>query len=452
MNKKIRDSLFYVFIILFIIGTVILSLYASGYKFNLSWPLELDRMLVKTGMLAVDSNPRSAIIYIDGKAETDKSFSIRKRSYISTPAKIKGLLPGDYELTIERPGYWPYQTTITIESGITTFQENISLFKADNPTIKSITEQNITEEELFLSNDNNYLFLKNSNKIVNLEKDAEQLGLDIILDKEKCASPYWTRNNELLVAGNLISIKNPNRNKNYNEIISSSAYNWKLNESDNKLYYLTENNLSVFDVGRNIAETISKEVDIIDYLPDNRNVYIITKENDEIYFMDYLMSEKTFQNKINLPFDGSYLFVNNASRHLSIYDSKNRDLYLIDKSNINKGARRISSVDDWAFISNNELIYIDKWELKHLNIERNTTQLLFRISSALENVLYNENRRYLVLSSQEELMIFDLRTNHLTTILRAEKILSPVIDKSNHYLYFWGKLENQQGVYRISIR
>ena len=62
MSKKLRDYLFYFFIIFFVVGTVLISLYASGYKFNLSWPLKFNRVLIKTGMIAVDTIPRGAVV------------------------------------------------------------------------------------------------------------------------------------------------------------------------------------------------------------------------------------------------------------------------------------------------------------------------------------------------------------------------------------------------------
>ena len=85
MNKKIRDIIFYLFVVLFIIGTIILSLYSSGYKFNFKFPLNFSRVLVKTGMISIDSSPRGAKIFLNGKELPSDNLRPWKKNYLKTP-------------------------------------------------------------------------------------------------------------------------------------------------------------------------------------------------------------------------------------------------------------------------------------------------------------------------------------------------------------------------------
>ena len=112
MSKKFRDRLFLFFIAIFILMTVLISLYASGYKFNLSWPLKFNRLLQKTGMLNVATIPKGAYIFLNDKEQTGAVFSLFKKDSLTTPNKIKNILPGEYVLRLEREGYWPYEKKI----------------------------------------------------------------------------------------------------------------------------------------------------------------------------------------------------------------------------------------------------------------------------------------------------------------------------------------------------
>lgn len=109
MSPKTRNYLFIFFIVFFIVGTVLISLYASGYRLSLSWPLKFNRLLIKTGALNLDTNPRGAVIYLNGQARNEAALLSFKKNILTTPAKIRNLLPGEYDLTLERDGYWPFQ-------------------------------------------------------------------------------------------------------------------------------------------------------------------------------------------------------------------------------------------------------------------------------------------------------------------------------------------------------
>ena len=160
MPKKVRDYLFIVFIVLFVFMTIGISLYASGYKFNLSWPLRFNRLLQKTGMLALATVPSRAIVYLNDVPQKNLSVNPWKKDYLTTPVKIKNILPGEYELRLEETGYWPYKQKIWINSGQTTFVEDVNLFKENLPLLVLSTP----EDSLALSPDKKYLFLDKTKK------------------------------------------------------------------------------------------------------------------------------------------------------------------------------------------------------------------------------------------------------------------------------------------------
>lgn len=457
MNKALKDGLFYFFIIAFVFGTMFLSIYASGYKFNLKLPLDFNRILIRTGMLNLNSNPRGSKIFLNGKEIASDNWRPWKKSYLTTPAKIKNLLPGSYELTIEKDGYWPFKADIMVDSGLTTFFEDISLFKADNPTIKAITDEASEEESIFLSPNSRYLYLKDSAQIINIEKD-EELDLkeafkETTNDNLGSETALWLGSNELLLNGIIFSPRLNSANQDFISLVGKDAYNWKYNSNDNKLYYQNKGSLRAISVDNKSAEIILRHDDVLsDYLVKDKSIFLILSTSNRTLVQEYSLEEKRIIKDLTLATDGDYSFKKSDYKHLSLYDKKNKSLYFIETEDIQRGYRKIDSVNDWQWLSTNEVLIINDWELKHYNIQEGQLKLLTRLGNKLEKLIVNENKKYLILLGDNKIIIYDLKTRFLTTILEAEKIKSSALDKNKDLLYFWGKLKEQQGVYRISIR
>ena len=456
MNKKCRDFIFFFFVFIFIFGTIVLSLYASGYKFNLTWPLEFNRLLVKTGMIALDSDPKGAMIYLDGKAQPSAAWRPWQKKYLSTPAKIKNVIPGEYEVMVERPGYWPFKTTLRVNSGLTTFYEDINLFKSDNPTIKAISDKSLGEETISLSPNGHYLYLNQSAKIINLNKEEERNILVDYTNLISTSSPnlngVWQKNNELLVAGIFFSANNLNDDRNFLSLIGPEAYDWKFEENSNRLFYKTQNNLSYIELGQKQATIVLGDLLITDYLPKNKSLFLIIRGEQQNLLQEYSYEQGVFIQELSLPSDGDYLFGEEKNDYLSVYDKKNKSLYLLERNYLNKGFKKIEAVKAWQWNGDEGIFFISDWELQYFNLKEGRFDLLARLGINLENLLINEKNKYLLLSSEQEVVVYDLKNAYMTTILQAEKISSPVLDADNDLLYFWGKLEDQQGVYRVSVK
>jgi len=141
MNTVKRKILFVIFIIAFFIISPIVIFYASGYKLDWKNPLSFY-FIQKTGMLIIASDPAEAEIFLNEKKQ--KNFSPDLKIFkggetIKTPAKIKNLLPGSYDLRVERPGYWPWERRIKIFSEQITHVLDVRLFRHSLPTLSILT-------------------------------------------------------------------------------------------------------------------------------------------------------------------------------------------------------------------------------------------------------------------------------------------------------------------------
>ena len=111
MTLKTRRLLYISFILAFLIITSSLILYATGYRIKLTWPIDFNQTFQKTGMFIFDTEPHGAKIYLNKKPQElfFKKIFTREESFIKTPTKIKNLLPGEYDITLELEGYWPWR-------------------------------------------------------------------------------------------------------------------------------------------------------------------------------------------------------------------------------------------------------------------------------------------------------------------------------------------------------
>lgn len=98
MLLLLRKILFYVFLIIYLILTPYVVLYALGYIIS-----PQEKAFVKTGLISVVSVPGGAAVFIQGR-----KFSQR------TPALVSDLLPGRYNLRLQHKGHDTWEKEVEI--------------------------------------------------------------------------------------------------------------------------------------------------------------------------------------------------------------------------------------------------------------------------------------------------------------------------------------------------
>ncbi|MCS6770832.1 MAG: PEGA domain-containing protein [Kiritimatiellae bacterium] len=100
--RPLRRIVFWLFVIAYVAATPVAILYALGYI----WKPGSDVGLVKTGLIALASTPEDATIFLGGRRYTRP-----------TPATIRDLLPGAYEIRLSHPGYedWGFRALVRPE-------------------------------------------------------------------------------------------------------------------------------------------------------------------------------------------------------------------------------------------------------------------------------------------------------------------------------------------------
>ncbi|MFA5130937.1 MAG: hypothetical protein WC467_00760 [Patescibacteria group bacterium] len=443
MNKRIRDYLFILFIIIFIVMTVVMSLYASGYKFNLSWPLKFNRLLQKTGMLVVATQPTRATIYLNDKPQKNLSLNPWKNDFLTTPAKIKNILPGEYILRLEEDGYWPFTEKIQIYSGESTFAEDINLFRADLPVMILTTPA----DNLSLSPDNKYLYLNAAKKIITLKTEAART-----LTLSATGTSLWLKDGLLFAAGGIFDPAKETNDINYAGLVGSGVANWHLDETNGYFYYQNNNAINRLDPSTKTSSVIISGQNYLDFLPNRDQIFTLVENKNQIQLESYNLKTKQLSGVWTLAPSGHYIFKTDIPNYLSIYDDKNNTLYLFNPISIASGPLSIRNIKKWTAPDSSSLIYINDFEINIYNFQNNRTDLVTRLSEEIKDIIWNGNDNYLVYATSNTLNVLDFKNRNVTFLFRAEQIASPVLDSKNSYLYFWASIGQQAGIYKMLMQ
>lgn len=118
MTMRSRKIILSIFFFFFFVTAPAVVLYTAGYRYN--WK---KQKIEKTGIMLLTAKTPGAALFING---------VRQKKDL--PASLR-LLPEDYLVRIEKPGYLPWIKTLEVRSGETTFADGIALVKDALPRL-----------------------------------------------------------------------------------------------------------------------------------------------------------------------------------------------------------------------------------------------------------------------------------------------------------------------------
>lgn len=444
MSKKLRDWLFIIFIALFVIITFFVSIYAVGYRINTDWPPRFSQIFQRTGMLIVDSEPKGATIFLD-EEKLRRSFLLDLgRSDLLTPNKVKNLVPGEYNLRLEKEGYWPLEKKIYIYPGQTTFAENFILFKRSLPLNLSYC----LPQTISISPDKKNLILPETGTVINL-KTSDSSSLE---NKTSNQQLQWSQDSaKVLFAGQILNLDG--KKSGYDlSLLGAEAKNFYWDEANKKIYYQTDNNISCVLTDQNTISTILSGNDYIAYTVKNGLIYTIEKQAGQNYLRLYDANSALLRSNENLPV-GDYIFTQDEY-HLNLYDRKQQALYLISNYAAQAINKQIRPVVNWQWLSETFLVWYNEFEIYSLDTNSNREELLIRVSEPLTGMAWNQAKNYLIYANDQQIQIINLNLDKKTpiTLLKASQISNLVLDEKNQLLYFYAKIGQQEGVYKLQLQ
>jgi hypothetical protein len=441
MSKKIRDWLFGIFVFLFVTITIILSLYATGYRFNLSWPLRFDRLLVKTGTLALDTLPKGATISIVSETKISSGFPlIGSKKEEVTPVKIKNLLPGDYTISFTLDNYWPYEKKLHVYPEQTTFLENVILFKKSLP----LNVFQTTPQKIDYSANDSFAWLENDGKIINLKTEE-------VISSSLSQKINWLANGKQILDGSkLINLDNGN-------VTDYKAYTGDIDEaqmSGNFLVYQSKNNLAAFDVSSKATTLISSGSNILAYDINNNILLSVAASQTKTELKSYDLNSKSSLGAKDLLSAKSFSFNQDNSKYPILSDNEHKIVYILSIDS--QGANVVNVVRGatvFKWLDGNRLAYITESEIYIYDVSQNKSYLLTRLSEKINSLDWSTNN-YLIYATESTIGTINLTNegNDIMILWQGSSISSlHFVDKTG-ILYFSGSVGQQSGLYKMSLR
>lgn len=442
-----RKILFITFVLAFLIITPLVSLYATGYKLGNGFNIE------KTGILIMDTEPKGAKIYLNDKVQTTflKKIIAQSGNFITTPAKIKNLLPGEYNVRVELPGYWTWQKKLTIKPGESTFAEDINLFKKNTPLLLI----GGSYDEILLPKNKNFLFASNEKEAIQFNLSNEDIksfstasGTSLYFD-----SVLWSPKEESLITRNLIFNTNDWVNPISSALIAGEGTDikWK---NDTSIYYLNNSNLYLHNLKSDVNESIVNDQKIVTYLPKGNAIYFTSEDEESTYLNSFEIDTKKIKGIVKLQ-KGNYEFINPENRIINLRDKSTDNLHLIDPAISLKPLRQtIENVKKTHWIDENKLLFANNFEIWIFDLSSLNASLITRISNKIDEIIWHPSNNYIIYSTDKNINVLELDNRekyNITKIIELNTIKNLKINTKGDILYFLSEIGNQKGVFKLMI-
>ena len=228
---------------------------------------------------------------------------------------------------------------------------------------------------------------------------------------------------------------------------------WKYNQINDVFTYSDQhNNIYSFSPSSQTSHALLLAADFIDYNYDGSSLTLISQVDNKKYLEEYDLGKQELIKKMELPNVANYSFSNQTrAPYLSLYDSHNLDLYLINKNNWLE-TQHIANVKNWIFVNKDNIIYHNDWEIVMFNLENLSSTVLNRFSDPIENLLWHSRDNYYIFASKNSIYVGDIKTGIITKLFTAEEIAGVDLDVAKNTLYFSIKLGQQTGVYKLLLK
>ncbi|MFA5644063.1 MAG: PEGA domain-containing protein [Patescibacteria group bacterium] len=422
--------------------TTIFSLYASGYKISLRNILTGQLPVQKTGILVVDSLPKGADISLNRQFRgLFFDSEIFKNKKLKTPSKIKGLLPGDYILSLDLDGYWPWQQKVSIYPGISSYVENIVLFKRNLPVIflESLI-QNISldpsGQKIILEEEKSLVDLNTGQKI-DLGGSVEKINF---LDSKR-----------IILDDYLLFDYSKNK---YIDLFDGQTNISRVKLKGDYLFYL-QAGLKSINLFNQKNDEIFSLPDLIDYDFYNGYYFLLTENNNGVFLKIYSYRQKEFIREFSLPSGGDYEIISqgSSSSFVYIYDKKFKNIYIANTlSKFNNFWAVINNVNGFSFVNRNNFVYFSDFEIYAFDVSLSESFLISRFDNKIKNLIWHP-KNYIIYSNDKDIAILDLQHDgNSFNLVTLDEISNMVLDKMGSIIYFTGKINDQTGLYKLFIR
>ena len=373
MALKYRFLLIALGLMIFVVVSPVLILFARGYKINFkTWEI------VKTGSLVIRTEPNRADIYLDDKIQES-----------DTPATLRFLLPKDYNVTVSKDDYQSWTKRLNIQEEIVTWanlnREYITLFLKNPQRENTKLTQTVAQEPfhnrlVFVSDDKLYLVKTEGGDVEDIQENANWLN---------------NKNNaQLLSQENLYYLLAMGRSLPFtpDEILNLK----KIQAGDNRTVLLTGKTLTVLNRQNQITLMVPN---VIDFVLENNDLWLI--ETSSLRLVN-LNNNSPDLIRTALPLNNSGKLIRGDGRIFMIISNT---LYVVSEK-----LDRIADGVAQAYWDNNskQLIYGNDHEIFIFNPTSFRSDLILRSSSTVSNAVLNGQTGYVFFTNEGKIKAVEI--------------------------------------------
>ena len=268
---------------------------------------------------------------------------------------------------------------------------------------------------------------------------------------KKNANGHWLKNsNKFFVDGKILDIEK-NTAIDLTILIGNTNATWQYSNFDNLIYYSDQKSINRLASDNRTISTLIKGEEYLTFEPRNEILFAVVQSGNQIALKSYFANSGEKSGQIDLPPVGDYVFKQENTRYVCLYDQKNFTLYLINPADMNDYSV-VRGIKSWSWINNEEIIYNNDWEINIFNIQNGRSTLITRVSENIKNVLWHKDGGYYIFSTDNKINAADMQTGTVTTILNSENIATPILDENNNLLYFYAKIGQRSGIYKMLLQ
>lgn len=391
MHRRVRTSLFFVFLGVFLIGAPSIVLYTAGYRINgNTWRVQ------QTGVIALSTLPRGASVLLNGAPVSN-----------TTPYVIQRLSPKNYTVTLTKSGFHPWEQTVTVDSGSTTYVTAV-LFADASPELL------LEEQALSVAGDTSGRFIA-----------------VLVQSNDEKTREIWQYDTVTHLQHHIASV-------------SSLVTHLALSHDESALLLDGDPTTPAINIADGTILSSAERTALESLLPEYS--FFDNGSNTE-------MRSTSDQSLVTLLPSGVYTPVFRSSTLAILRDNRKR-AYLVTLSN-----RKVTQIElptDILSLSSSENLLgaTDGSEVNIYNPQNGEKTLLVRQSDPILALSWHSSDRALLLATSSKILAIErdtYQTRTITTLLHDATILNMWPDSSGKSLTFFGTVHGITGIWKLAL-
>jgi len=435
LGRPVRLGIMISLIIIFFVISPLIILYTTGYRYDFT-----TREIKKTGVISIDAKPEDVKVFLN-------DLKINK----SMPIRLTNRAPGTYRLRIEETGYKTWEKDITVESTLTTYIRNLTLFKESLP-IELLENLNGNIIKVHPSYDGKYILLiiqengfyeidllntDNNQKVTMIRKKIKNLP-------EISWSPYDNFvfikiEDDLQAEIQLFNAGNTDITETYTYPVGKIVHQWQKNTLVPGIFLLRNSLLYRIntDYENKIDNTTTTKVWFVD---EKNNIWQYTektglyvkKDNSEYYF--------ALEEKIEKIID--------VNENRAILQTENN--FLVIKFHNNELEEKIIIPTQSLFYNHDTKEWISWSDFELWSIyENGTTELLNRTSDKIKFIRPLDKYGVLAIATENSILGFNPGYYVTHELFSGGLIEEIVANKKTRNIYFLGSVGQKNGLFQL---